>query len=315
MKIIGPVLCFVAIFGTGCAMLPAAALPAISDLPNCLESNYDSLHDLFTLNTAAGEAVNQQCLLTVVERGTDGPVTAYAAGRYAVYLSNGGGGGAGGTMQTMAGGGGGGGGGAGARETRVELELVPGVYVLTIGAGGAGGHACSVRPFVFGGGPGALGSPTNMVQAATGTVVAGRAGAEAHVRLTRAQNEKLAGEHDAHGGSGPGQSGGGHGSRVATSNIPAVAAAAGQGTPGAQGAGSGGAAGALPANKTRPGGGGGGGATRRADGGDGGGSLSNRHDVPPQHGTLGSGGGGEGNAYICDPGGRGGHGYVALRPL
>ena len=44
-------------------------------------------------------------------------------------------------------------------------------------------------------------------------------------------------------------------------------------------------------------------------------SLGDR-DVPPVRGTLGSGGGGgEGTRSECDPGARGGDGYIALRPI
>lgn len=309
-------LCLVAVFGTGCAMLPSPAPLTVSDMPNCFESNYDAQRKLFTLNAAAGNTVSQQCLLTVVPRGTNVLSSRLAAGPYAVYFADGGGGGAGGTKQAMAGGGGGGGGGAGARETRVALELEPGLYALTIGAGGPGGNACSERPFVFGGGPGSVGSPTNMVRVATGAVVAGTAGAESYVRPTRAQNEKSAGKVDGHGGSGPGQTTGGHGATVATAGRPAVPATDGQDRPGVRGGGTGGDAGVLPAGKAQPGNGGGGGATSLGDGGDGGGGRSRRQEVPPERGTLGSGGGGGiGNQSTCEPGARGGHGYIALRAL
>lgn len=316
MKITKPVLCLVAVFGTGCAMLPTPAPLATSDMPNCFESNYDAQRRLFTLNSAAGDAAKQQCLLTVVPRGTNALSSRLMAGRYAVYVADGGGGGAGGTKQVMAGGGGGGGGGAGSRETRIAVDLEPGLYALTIGAGGPGGNACSERPFVFGGGPGSVGSPTNMVRVATGAVVAGTSGAESYVRPTRAQNEKSAGKVDGHGGSGPGQTSGGRGASVATPSSPAMPASAGQSRTGVQGGGDGGDAGVRPANKARPGGGGGGGATSQGDGGDGGGELSRRQEDPPERGTLGSGGGGGlGNERVCEPGARGGHGYIALRAL
>ena len=39
-------------------------------------------------------------------------------------------------------------------------------------------------------------------------------------------------------------------------------------------------------------------------------------DIVPERGSLGSGGGGGvGNASGCQPGARGGHGYIALRPI
>lgn len=155
MKFTKPVLCLVAVFGTGCAMLPAPAPLAASDMPNCFESNYDAQRGLFTLNSAASEAARQQCLRTVVPRGTNALSSRLAAG---------------------------------------------------------------------------------------------------------------------------------------------------------------GDAGVLAANKARPGNGGG--ATSLGDGGDGGGGRSRRQEDPPERGTLGSGGGGGiGNETTCEPGARGGHGYIALRAL
>jgi hypothetical protein len=62
--------------------------------------------------------------------------------------------------------------------------------------------------------------------------------------------------------------------------------------------------------------GGGGGATSRGDGGGGGGEKSGHPDRPPERGMLGSGGGGgQGSSYQCDAGARGGHGFIALRPI
>jgi hypothetical protein len=53
-----------------------------------------------------------------------------------------------------------------------------------------------------------------------------------------------------------------------------------------------------------------------AHGGGGGGESPGQKDTAPERGTLGSGGGGgEGSATEADPGARGGHGYIALRPI
>jgi hypothetical protein len=62
--------------------------------------------------------------------------------------------------------------------------------------------------------------------------------------------------------------------------------------------------------------GGGGGATSRGDGGGGGGEKTGHPNRPPERGMLGSGGGGgQGSSVECDAGARGGHGFIALRPI
>jgi hypothetical protein len=69
-------------------------------------------------------------------------------------------------------------------------------------------------------------------------------------------------------------------------------------------------------NEDRSSAGGGGGATSIGAGGGGGGESPGHANRAPQRGSLGSGGGGgEGSRFECDAGARGGHGFIALRPL
>jgi len=304
MKFTMIALSLVAGFGAGCAAIQTAPLISAADLPNCIASNYDAARDLFTIRSDVGNSANQQCILRL------------KGGSYAATLASGGGGGAGGTVQTFDGGGGGGGGGAGAAQTLTTIHLTEGEYKLTIGAGGQGGNACIVGPFVFGGGPGWLGSPSNIVRVATSELVAGSPGADRYARPTRAQNERQAGDQrDGHGGSGLGQSSGGRGGHTEFAKTKVEA------TPGERNAAPepsrpGGAAGAVPRDDQQSGAGGGGGATSAGDGGDGGGEGLRRRAIAPELGLLGSGGGGgAGNSAGCEPGSRGGHGFIALRPI
>ncbi len=263
--------------GTGCTNVPPAPLVSMSDLPNCFASNYDKERGLFTIRKDVGNVVNQQCLLTVGPRA--GAAPALTPGSYRVYLANGGGGGAGGTMQPFhrGGGGGGGGGGASAAETQATLNLTDGVYKLTIGAGGPGGNACVMSRTNageregFGGGPGWLGSPSSMVRVATGALVVGTPAADRYIRPTRSQNERMAGEMDGHGGSGPGQASGGHGGHPATEGSVEVEAQPGASMLLAVGSMAGGAPGSVSLGDKRAGVGGGGGATSIEHGGGGGG--------------------------------------------
>ncbi len=314
MKMTTLALSLLAGLGTGCTTVPPTLL--VSELPNCFDANYDRERDLFTIMNDAGKAVNQQCLLTVGPRGDVASASRLAAGTYTVFLSSGGGGGAGGSLQGLTGGGGGGGGGAGAAEVRAAVTLTEGVYKVTIGAGGPGGSAC--MPGVgFGGGPGWVGSPSNMIRVATGEVVIGTLGADTYARLTRAQSDRTVGERLGQGGSGPGQTTGGRGGSAETASKAEVEAGAGASVLASGSLGAGGAAGPTgPAHDDRTGTGGGGGATSRGAGGGGGGESLGDRDVTPVKGTLGSGGGGgEGTRSECDPGARGGHGYIALRPI
>jgi hypothetical protein len=302
--------------GTGCTTVPTVPPGSMSGLPNCFDTHYDRERGLFTIKNDVGDAPNQQCLLTVGPRGDVESASRLTAGRYRVYLANGGGGGAGGSLQGSsfgggAGGGGGGGGGAGSTEIQATVILTEGIYKLTIGAGGPGGSACQPIPG-YGGGPGWAGSPSNMVRVATGEVIIGTPGADTYARPTRAQSERMAGKMDAHGGSGPGQASGGHGTRPDTKDSadPGESKLA-SGRPGV-----GGAPGSVSEADKFSGAGGGGGATSAGHGGGGGGESPGQKDIAPERGTLGSGGGGgEGSLTECGPGARGGHGYIALRPI
>ena len=305
--------------GAGCAGVAPAPQVAAADMPDCFDSNYDKERALFTIKNDAGKSVNQQCVLTVGPQGYAAPPQGYLAGRsYRVYLSNGGGGGAGGTIQGLrqagtGGGGGGGGGGAGSTETQATVHLVEGSYKLTLGAGGPGGSSCQPGAG-FGGGPGWLGSPSSMIRVATGEVVIGTPGADTYQRLSRSANDRQGGARDGHGGSGPGQASGGHGAEAATGSHTQLDATAGAGKVAAGRAAPGGATGTIALADKTPGGGGGGGATSIGAGGQGGGESPMQREVRPERGSLGSGGGGgEGSLTECDPGARGGHGYIALR--
>lgn len=304
--------------GAGCTNVRLAPPVSLSDLPNCFDANYDRERRLFTIKNDAGNPVNQQCLLTVGPRGDAAPASGLRAGSYTAYLSNGGGGGAGGTMQAFHGGegGGGGGGGAGAMEIQAEVELTEGVYLLTIGAGGLGGSVC-VPVARLGGGPGWLGSPSNIIRVATGELVLGIPGAEKYVRPKRGQVEKTAGKMDAHGGSGPGQTSGGAGATPQSRYQLQAEAVPGASRLESGQTGVGGAAGGdYSKEDKRPSEGGGGGAARLGPGGAGSGETLARKDTAPVRGMLGSGGGGgEGAAHQCDPGARGGHGYIAFRAI
>ena len=304
--------------GAGCTSVPSVPPVSQSDLPNCFDTNYDKERGLFTIRNDAGKAVNQQCLLTVGPRGDVASPQRLTAGSYRVYLSNGGGGGAGGTLQAfLGGGGGGGGGGAGAAETLATVNLTEGVYKLTIGTGGPGGVVC-LPGLGFGGGPGWLGSPSNMVRIATGELVIGTPEADRYVRPRPGQLGRMAGKADAHGGSGPGQASGGAGTEAANTTKQAAMVEA---TPGAGKLVSGvsepgGATGTTLAADKNPGGGGGGGASSIGPGGGGGGESPGQKENPPERGSLGSGGGGgEGSLSGCDPGARGGHGFIAFRRI
>jgi hypothetical protein len=307
-------------FASGCASLAPAPPVSMAGLPNCFDSNYDKVRSLFTIKGDLGKKVNQQCLLTVGPRGDVASPQRLAAGAYRIYLANGGGGGAGGTLQSfLYGGGGGGGGGAGAAETRAGLNLNEGVYKLTIGAGGLGGTAGALQRGDFGGGVGGAGSPSNIVRVATGEVVIGTPGADTYARPSRAQADRAGGStDDAHGGSGPGQASGGSGAETETRGGVKVQmeATSGAGKVTSGRAEPGGAPGTVSATDKHSGAGGGGGATSIGQGGEGGGESPGQRENPPERGSLGSGGGGgEGSISQTDPGARGGHGYIAFRPI
>jgi len=304
--------------GAGCSTTTQTQAPttvAGADLPNCFAANYSEQYKLFTIVRPAANVVSQQCLLTVLPRGSSSSGQRLPAANYLVSVSNGGGGGAGGTLQSGSkfpgqdNSGGGGGGGAGAMETRASVNLTEGNYRLTIGAGGPGGAACSGPPSDFPGGPGWVGSPTNIVRISTGEVILGARGAETYTRLSRSQHERTSGKPDGSGGYGPGQTSGGDGATYNSAGNLAHAATAGTD----KGRVDGGDVGKVLPKDQLAGPGGGGGASRLAVGGTGGGDLPKHLDLPPVRGTLGSGGGGgAGDAYGCAAGANGGHGFVAF---
>ncbi|HEY4370342.1 MAG TPA: hypothetical protein VGN52_00240 [Burkholderiales bacterium] len=298
-------------------------------LPNCAATNFDGTRNLFTVVngaprvaratgeplTARGQVmrardmqVNQQCILHVV-RGA-ARAGEISAGTYTAYFSSGGDGGAGGSRRFN----GGGGGGASAVQSRQVIELSPGDYKLTLGMGGPGGVACRD---VLGGGPGYPGSPTSLVALSNGAIVAGAPGADRWQRPSRAQLEKMVGNKDGHGGSGPGKAPGGNGGV----NTPARAFGATDGAaspapwvasqPGDNGTG------AMPVVASGIGAGGGGGAGL----GNGGGGAGLNEPSPTQTqtdiaemGGLGAGGGGGlGQESSCTAGAQGGPGYMAFR--
>jgi len=304
MKISTLTLALMACIGSGCANVLSTPQVATSDLPNCLDSNYDAQRGLFTIRNADARTASQQCKLVVGPSGDAGSPSRLAAGSYTIILANGGGGGAGGGQT------GGGGGGAGAMEERTTVILTEGAYKLTIGAGGPAGSGCAdFRTVTFPGGPGWAGSPSNIIRVATGEVILGTPGADTYARPSRGENERLSGKQDGHGGSGPGQATGGDGGSAATVNAEKERAGAGASTLATGRTGVGGEAGVAPKDVSGSAGGGGG-ATSRGAGGAGGGETPREADIASVRGSLGSGGGGGGN---CDPGARGGHGFIALR--
>jgi hypothetical protein len=310
----------------------AMALAQAAGLPSCISANYDNQRALFTilnnpvrLSPRTGEAVdtkgavlpvaqqpvNQQCILTVAPRGR-AQGGELAAGRYTVYYSNGGDGGAGGTQRYN----GGGGGGAGAVQQRTIVDLAPGTYKLTLGLGGPGGVACN-DPLP--GGPGYPGSPTGLISLANGVAVAGTPGADSWKRPTRRELERMRGNLDGHGGSGPGKAAGGNGGvntagrAYGASDGAQSAAAWVDSRPGDNGTGQ------SPQRFSGIGAGGGGGAGL-GNGGDGGDSGPEAKARAPEllavSGGLGAGGGGgQGDTAGCTAGAPGGAGYMAFRPV
>ena len=300
-------------------------------LPNCASTNYDATRRLYTIVSGGARVargtgepldargavleaknmpVNQQCILHVVPAGAAAAPGEMPAGRYTVYYSGGGDGGAGGSARFN----GGGGGGASAVQDLTTVNLAPGNYKLTLGFGGPGGVACHE---VLGGGPGYPGAPTGLVALNNGSVVAGASGADSWKRPSRSQLEKMVGNKDGHGGTGPGKAPGGNGGF----NTPARAFGASEGganpapwvagTPGDNGTG------VMPVVATGIGAGGGGGAGL-GNGGEGGGLAAPKRaqtiEVLPEVGGLGAGGGGgEGRETFCTAGAAGGPGYMAFR--
>lgn len=298
-------------FAAGCATV---ALPALAEIgmPDCIAGNYDATRHLFTLRNPKPDQPSQQCELTVSAPGEPASATRIPAGRYVINLSDGSDGGAGGTLRAASvRGGGGGGGGAGAHELQRVVDLVEGVYKLTLGAGGPGGSACMRTPtMLFPGGPGWLGSTSSLVRLATAEVIIGSGNAEKYLRPSKRGNERLAGNQDGHGGSGPDKANGGRGGHMDVTGLKTEPAEAGQ----RRGANEGGDPGVSFGDKNLASSGGGGGASTKNEGGDGGGDLRSHWGQPPERGLLGSGGGGgEGTPNVCGAGGRGGDGFMVLR--
>jgi len=340
-------------FGAGCATDPSAPMISASGMPDCYAANYDAQRDLFTMKNTSREAVNEQCLLTIgsgsrLSAGSYAVSVANGGGGGAggtVQLNRGGGGGGGAGAKenqttvkltegvyklTIGAGGpggdacvpaynmGGGPGWAGSPSSIVRVadgEVVAGTpgadrYArasraqhdqssrLMNGSGGSGPGQSS------GGRGGTSNSPAGTVMLAdsgqssraTGAGIGGTPGANADRWL-------------ALGGGGPTTSGDGR-------DVLALSSA-GFDAPTASIGGGAAPTGGIPGgNEDRSSAGGGGGATSRGDGGGGGGESPGHANRAPQRGSLGSGGGGgEGSRFECDAGARGGHGFIALRPL
>jgi hypothetical protein len=255
--------------------LAAASVPAFaqSATPLCGSTNFDRTRNVFTITKPAGDAVNQQCFITVYPKGAmpdqarQDPMSYLEEGTYTIDLSGGGGGGGGGgTLKDASAKGGvpsdegGGGGGAGAVPSRTVQYLAPGVYKLTIGTGGSGGSASGGRT--------EAGNPTSLTNVYTGQLIAGFPGADTWTQQTTA-------------------SGGGAGGVAAAGGV--------SGTSGGTG---------------RAGDAGGSGGASRGSGGAGE-SVSGR--TAAGTGDLGGGGGGgRGGANTADAGGEGGHGFIKL---
>lgn len=309
----------------------AGAVP--SSAPQCAVTNFDEAKNAYTVKSQVAGAVNQQCFFTVMPKdpsamGSVLPVLAeYPAprlveGQYIITLSGGGGGGGAGMT------GGGGGGGAGALPAQHTRYLAPGIYRMTLGTGGEGGIACQTAA---NGGMGTEGNPTSLSEAYTGTIVAGYPRAEYWAgapRLsptmgarsgdglptTTADGQVVS---DAQGGQGApavgGQSRGGAGGLVSSAGVAKgqdggmLGEVAFPGTPGAGGNGF------LPSGARAPLAGGGGGGAGYGHGGDGQSAVPGSRQA--MAGELGAGGGGgAGGPNVCGAGGRGGDGFIAIRP-
>lgn len=284
-------------------VLASASAPAFAQdgTPQCAMTNFDGAKNYFTVVNPAGDALNQQCFLTVLPK--DGPesdpnfprLAHYPSpqlmeGTYEVTLTGGGGGGGGGALLESAGG------GSGAVPLKVTRYLSPGIYRLTIGTGGQGGRAG-----VLVGENGGDGNPTSMSNAYTSETIAGFHGAEVWagrqprsymVASSRGSPASGSSADDLPPGSGArgvgAQSDGGDGGRKAHDGLPEKEAQDG-----------GWLKVALADVPTgRPGRGG------RANGGGGGGAgYGDGADGAP--GDLG----------YATSGGKGGDGFVALRPI
>ncbi|MDD5030007.1 MAG: hypothetical protein PHH58_10985, partial [Rhodoferax sp.] len=113
--------------------MSAASAIAQNAVPPCGSANFDQSQNVFTVVNPAPDSVNQQCMLTVLPRGSNSELTRQypsfnpVEGSYIIEISGGGGGGGGGATKDQ----GGGGGGAGAAPSRTVQYLQPGMYKLT----------------------------------------------------------------------------------------------------------------------------------------------------------------------------------------
>lgn len=305
-------------------VLASAAVPALaqSSLPQCAPTMVDKDQQWFTVANSAPGAVNQQCLLTVVPRGSGalgmrpGQPVQLDEGDYLITLTGGGGGGGSGVPVDGIGGGGG---GAGAAPSQHRVHLEPGAYRLVIGTGGDGGNSCQSANLRA---PGGDGNPTSLMAENSGITVAGFQGAEmwagrAPKRFTYAvasgRRATPPAESDPNadnsGGKPEGsQSAGGSGitgdqSKAQDGGMLRGVALSTPGAPGKGDAGGGGGAGY---------GNGGDGQTQDIKLGEFG---SPPYILTARPGTMGGGGGGgSSGSTICGPGAAGGHGFITIRP-
>jgi hypothetical protein len=295
--------------------LAQSQTPQASAATSCAAGNYDSTRNLFTItNPGSGPGtVNQQCFITVSERGmpADPASGRFVAGSYEILLSGGGGGGGGGSRIE-----GGGGGGAGAVPQRIVRYLGPGTYRITIGRGGLGGQACQTAA---NGGAGREGAPSSMQNTDNGITVAGFEGAASWTGMSPyavassrgiPPQSMTSSARPGEGGTAlTGQSSGGAGGRAAGGDHRASSGSwlsdvAYSGHPGAGGYGT-----AVDDGVALEGGGGGG----AGYGNGGNGQSMGHHETVATTGELGGGGGGGGGGRgVCGDGASGGEGFVKM---
>jgi hypothetical protein len=280
----------------------ATTVPALAQnaSPQCASTNFDQIHNTFTIVNPAAGAVNQQCFITVNSSRTmprqaeRSPASYLVEGNYIIELSGGGGGGGGGSSRDE----GGGGGGAGAAPSRTVQYLAPGVYKLTIGTGGTGGSA--------NGGRTNYGNPTSITNANTGQLIAGFQGADVWKQRSRASGDGLGGIATAGGSSGGNGGGSGPGNDAAAQSGGRSQTAGLSSEPGQAGSEN---SRDFRANADANAGGGGGASVGRGGAGE----STNKNAPAAQVGDLGGGGGGgSGGVNTSDTGGRGGHGFIRL---
>lgn len=286
MKTVKFTLMFLACAATGSALAQNA-------LPQCGSANFDQAQNVFTVVNPARGAVNQQCLITVLPRGSVSdqqyPAPYFIEGRYTIDLSGGGGGGSGGASRDS----GGGGGGAGAAPAQLVTYLAPGVYKMTIGTGGYGGSAD--------GGQTGHGNPTSLTNFNTGQLIFGFQGADVWVPGSRAASDGHGGRAAAGGSRGGSGGDSGSGAEETAQSGGILQTSGYSGRPGQAGGDNG------RGGQANAGGGGGAGV------GDGGAGQSENSDMAAGTGNLGAGGGGgRGGSNTAGAGAQGGHGFIRL---